>query len=86
MIMNLGMSENFGAISPELQFPAHFLIDYVRAYQPKGQKDVGCSPNGFPTTDYINTFIDAYNNPNLTTWEQYSQTPPPNRLVDDCPA
>ncbi|KAG8906096.1 hypothetical protein FRB99_007620 [Tulasnella sp. 403] len=69
VILNLGMSRNFGPISDELTFPAHFLIDYVRIYQPKNQINVGCDPPDYPTAEYIQTYIEAYTNPNLTTWE-----------------
>ena len=54
--MNLGMSENFGTIDyDELTFPAYMEIDYIRVYQPKGEKNIGCNPSSFPTEDYINT-------------------------------
>ncbi|KAG9044314.1 hypothetical protein FS837_008365 [Tulasnella sp. UAMH 9824] len=84
IIMNLGISLNFGPISEDLQLPAHFLIDYVRVYQPKNAKNIGCNPDDHPTQDYITRYVDAYNNANLTTWEQYGQVMPKNSLVDQC--
>ncbi|KAF8609469.1 beta-glucan synthesis-associated [Ceratobasidium sp. AG-I] len=86
MIVNLGLSPNFGAIDFEhLVFPTWMLIDWIRVYQPKDQHNVGCDPPDFPTADYINTYIEAYTNPNLTTWvDDYKQVIPKNRLVDNC--
>ncbi|KAG8862814.1 hypothetical protein FRB96_000824 [Tulasnella sp. 330] len=85
IIANLGISQNFGAIDfDQLTFPANFMIDWIRVYQPAGSENIGCDPPNFPTADYINTFTEAYNNPNLTTWEQFGQVKPLNRLVDSC--
>ncbi|CAE6504732.1 unnamed protein product [Rhizoctonia solani] len=86
VILNLGMSYNFGPIDLEhLVFPAYMLVDYVRVYQPSGKQSIGCNPKDYPTSDYINTYIEAYTNPNLTTWvDDYKQTIPKNRLVDQC--
>ena len=78
IIINLGMSENFGFVDLEhLPFPVHMKVDYVRVYQPKGEENIGCEPSDFPTQDYINQYIEAYTNPNLTTWvDDYQQTVP----------
>ncbi|KDN37556.1 hypothetical protein RSAG8_10073, partial [Rhizoctonia solani AG-8 WAC10335] len=86
MIFNLGISPNFGAIDwDHLDFPTWMLVDWVRVYQPKGSRNVGCDPEDYPTAEYINTFIEAYTNPNLTTWvDGYGQVDPKNRLVDGC--
>ncbi|KAF9006595.1 glycoside hydrolase family 16 protein [Cyathus striatus] len=55
MIVNLGMSENFGAIDFEhLIFPNHLRVDYVRVYQRPDSINIGCNPKDFPTQDYIN--------------------------------
>jgi hypothetical protein len=60
------MSTNFGPVDfAHLQFPAIMLIDWIRVYQPSGKKNIGCDPEGFPTTAYINKFPEAYANPNL---------------------
>ena len=41
-------------------------VDYIRVYQPKGSVNIGCDPEGYPTSNYINQYIEAYTNPNLT--------------------
>ncbi|KAJ7293423.1 glycoside hydrolase family 16 protein [Mycena rebaudengoi] len=75
IIANLGISENFGTVDFEnLIFPAIMKVDYIRVYQP-----------GFPTSAYIDEYIDAYMNPNLTTWvDDYKQPFPKNKLVEQC--
>ena len=46
--------------------------------------------SGKITADRIYRFIEAYTNPNLTTWSNppeqggYGQTVPKNRLIDTC--
>ncbi|KAJ7822965.1 beta-glucan synthesis-associated protein-domain-containing protein [Mycena olivaceomarginata] len=58
IIMNLGFSENFGFIDfDHLTFPAVMRVDWV-----------GCNPADYPTADYINQYMEAYTNANLTTW------------------
>ncbi|KAG8950626.1 hypothetical protein FRC04_007250 [Tulasnella sp. 424] len=85
LIINLGMSENFGDVDlANLIFPTHMEIDWIRVYQPKDAINVGCDPDGYPTTPYIDMYNEAYTNANLTTWEQYGQTFPRNKLVDGC--
>ncbi|CAE7227715.1 unnamed protein product [Rhizoctonia solani] len=86
MIVNLGISPNFGAIDfDNLKWPTSMLVDWIRVYQPKGAQNIGCSPPDYPTADYINTYIEAYTNANLTTWvDDYGQVFPKNRLVDNC--
>lgn len=86
IIMNLGMSRNFGPVDLDhLTFPAIMSVDWVRVYQPPDQKNVGCDPENFPTTSYINQFIDAYTNPNLTTWrDDFKQPFPKNKLLEPC--
>ncbi|KAG9089582.1 hypothetical protein FRC06_001478 [Ceratobasidium sp. 370] len=86
LIVNLGISPNFGAIDwDNLVFPNYMLVDWIRVYQPKDAHNIGCDPPDFPTADYINTFIEAYTNPNLTTWvDDYGQVIPKNRLIDNC--
>lgn len=90
ILMNLAISSGFGFVDwANLEFPGQMLIDYVRVYQPKGQINVGCDPDDFPTQDYINRHMEAYTNPNLTIWggtqEQggYQQDWPRNRLYPD---
>ena len=56
MIVNLGMSSNFGFVDIEhLTFPAYMRVDYIRVYQPENAINVGCDPAEFPTAEYINT-------------------------------
>jgi len=90
IIMNLGISHAFGAISPQLSFPAIMNIDYVRIYQNPSQPNIGCNPSKFPTEAYINDHPEAYTNPNFTTWQtqstggSYNHSFPKNRLLDQC--
>ncbi|KAF8905161.1 beta-glucan synthesis-associated [Mucidula mucida] len=86
MLANLGMSYNFGSVDLDhITFPAIMLIDYVRVYQHPDRINVGCDPEDYPTADYINTYYDAYINPNYTTWvNDFGQTVPKNSLVDGC--
>ncbi|KAJ7438652.1 beta-glucan synthesis-associated protein [Mycena galericulata] len=86
IIANLGISPNFGFIDFEhLVFPAILTIDWVRVYQHPNQINIGCDPPDFPTAAYIDTYIEAYTNPLLTTWvNDYNQTNPKNKLVDTC--
>lgn len=43
-----------------MTFPAEMRVDYVRVYQRKGHTNIGCSPDRFPTADYIDKHMDAY--------------------------
>lgn len=55
MIINLGMSENFGDVDIEhLIFPTTMRVDWIRVYQRKDSINVGCDPKDFPTQAYIN--------------------------------
>ncbi|KAK7059126.1 hypothetical protein VNI00_001752 [Paramarasmius palmivorus] len=86
ILANLGMSTNFGTVDLEhLVFPTSMLIDYVRVYQRKGETNIGCDPKDFPTQAYINAYIEAYTNPNLTTWkDDYKQPFPKSKLLGEC--
>ncbi|KAF8969431.1 glycoside hydrolase family 16 protein [Flammula alnicola] len=86
IIVNLGMSRNFGSIDFEhLVFPNHMRVDYIRVYQDVQHIKVGCNPKDFPTEDYINQYIEAYTDPNLTTWrEDYGQAFPKNSFIETC--
>ncbi|TEB38307.1 glycoside hydrolase family 16 protein [Coprinellus micaceus] len=86
IIMNLGMSRSFGTVDlADLPFPAHMRVDYIRVYQPHNAINIGCDPKGFPTANYIKSHIQAYSNPNLTTWvDDYQHPWPRNSLVDQC--
>ncbi|PPQ65528.1 hypothetical protein CVT26_000485 [Gymnopilus dilepis] len=83
IIANLGFSQNFAQIDVSaLTFPATMSIDYIRVYQPKDAVNIGCDPTDFPTAAYINTYIDAYQNFNVTTWKDAGQPWPRNRLAN----
>ncbi|KAK0475590.1 glycoside hydrolase family 16 protein [Armillaria luteobubalina] len=86
LIANLGMSYNFGVVDTDhLTFPAAMSIDYIRVYQDPDNLNIGCNPADFPTAAYIETYNEAYSNPNLTTWvNDYGQAVPKNSLVDQC--
>ena len=56
-------------------------IDWIRVYQPKNALNVGCDPKEFPTAQYIDTYKEVYTNPNITTWEDFGQPWPKNRLI-----
>ncbi|KAI0695135.1 beta-glucan synthesis-associated [Cytidiella melzeri] len=86
IIANLGMSENFGHVDLDhLTFPATMRIDYIRVYQDPDALNYGCDPKDFPTEAYINTYIEAYTNPNLTTWrDDFKQPFPKNSFLGQC--
>ncbi|KAL8283741.1 hypothetical protein RQP46_005536 [Phenoliferia psychrophenolica] len=82
IIINLGISESFQTINyAELTFPAHMLVDYVRVYQRADSPNIGCDPPNMPTADYINSHLNAYSNPNLTTWEDAGYSYPKNSMT-----
>jgi Beta-glucan synthesis-associated protein SKN1/KRE6/Sbg1 len=43
-----------------MMFPAEMLVDYVRVYQRKESMNVGCNPKAYPTMDYIDNHLHAY--------------------------
>ncbi|GAA5855464.1 hypothetical protein JCM5353_002319 [Sporobolomyces roseus] len=82
IILNLGISDSFQRINyAELVYPGKMLIDYVRVYQREGSENVGCDPPKMPTADYIQKHINAYTNPNLTTWDAAGYSFPKNSLT-----
>ncbi|KAI6152245.1 glycoside hydrolase family 16 protein [Pisolithus tinctorius] len=86
VILDLGMSTNFGPVDLDnLPFPAHMRVDYIRVYQPKNGRNIGCDPKDFPTSKYINTYLEAYTNPNLTTWRgDFGRPFPKNSFLGQC--
>ncbi|EGV62414.1 beta-glucan synthesis-associated [Yamadazyma tenuis ATCC 10573] len=85
IVMNFGLSNNWAYINwPSLIFPSELRIDYVRVYQPSDQKSVTCEPDDYPTQDYINDHLNAYQNVNLTSWTDAGYTFPKNSLVNGC--
>ncbi|KAJ7853544.1 glycoside hydrolase family 16 protein [Mycena olivaceomarginata] len=86
ILANLGMSNNFGAVdTTHITFPTVLSLDYVRVYQYEDAINIGCDPPDFPTSEYINTYLEAYTNPNLTTWvDDYKQTIPKSKFLGQC--
>ncbi|EIM81775.1 glycoside hydrolase family 16 protein [Stereum hirsutum FP-91666 SS1] len=86
ILANLGISTSFTTIDyDDLTFPAIMQLDYIRVYQRTDSINIGCDPSDFPTADYINTYAEAYANPNLTTWvDDYGQDQPKNSFLDEC--
>ncbi|KAI6129754.1 glycoside hydrolase family 16 protein [Pisolithus croceorrhizus] len=86
IVFNLGMAPSFQEQDfMHLQFPTTMYVDYVRVYQREGlQNAIGCDPPGHPTASYINAHLNAYTNPNVTTWAQGGYQFPSNSLVDTC--
>ncbi|KAF7326181.1 GH16 domain-containing protein [Mycena kentingensis (nom. inval.)] len=86
ILVNLGISHSFGFVDIEhLVFPATMRIDWIRVYQDPDRINIGCDPKDRPTSAYINTYIEAYTNPNLTTWhDDFKQPIPRNSLAGDC--
>ncbi|ESK91623.1 glycoside hydrolase family 16 protein [Moniliophthora roreri MCA 2997] len=86
LLTNLGMSHNFGDVDFEnLVFPVSMYVDYIRVYQRPDSINIGCDPKDFPTKAYIDEYIEAYTNANLTTWrDDYKQPFPKNKLIDQC--
>lgn len=50
----------------DLTYPSTMHIDYIRVYQPSDKVNYGCDPEGYPTSNYINQYIEAYTNPNIS--------------------
>jgi len=86
ILVNVGMSRNFGTVDLEhLPFPVKMRVDWIRVYQPTGSQNYGCDPADFPTEAYINEYIEAYTNPNLTTWvDDFGQKIPTNSFLGQC--
>ena len=86
LIMNLGISKKFGAVDFEhLRFPSTMRVDYIRVYQPSNAVNIGCDPKDYPTAAYIEQYLEAYSNPNLTTWSgDYKQPWPKNSFLGQC--
>ncbi|GAA5961799.1 hypothetical protein JCM21900_003313 [Sporobolomyces salmonicolor] len=81
IILNLGMSSSFQTINwADLKLPGQMLVDYVRVYQREGSPNVGCDPEGMPTSKYINDHLAAYSNPNYTTWAEAGFEYPKNSM------
>ncbi|GAA5974252.1 hypothetical protein JCM11641_003355 [Rhodosporidiobolus odoratus] len=85
IVLNLAISTKFQLPQwGKVEFPGKLRIDYVRVYQKKGHKNVGCDPKDFPTSKYINNHLDLYSNPNMTVFTDSNYTKPRNKLSSDC--
>ncbi|KAI9778985.1 MAG: hypothetical protein M1839_007796 [Geoglossum umbratile] len=85
IVLNLGISNAWTWIDwDNLTFPTTMSIDYVRWYQKQGKFSVTCDPPDFPTTDYIANHPRAYNNPNLTKWDETGYGWPKNNITGSC--
>ncbi|KAG1749837.1 glycoside hydrolase family 16 protein [Suillus paluster] len=86
LIANLGISPNFATVDfTNLIFPATMRIDWIRVYQPKDNINIGCDPKDYPTAAYINEYLEAYTNPNLTTWQtDFKQPFPKTNYTGQC--
>lgn len=87
IVLNLAVSQSFQTVDlSAMIFPAEYRIDYVRVWQRKGlgSEYSTCDPNNYPTANYINGHMNAYSNPNLTSWKQAGYTSPKNSLIDTC--
>ena len=61
MIVNLGISSNFGVIDFEhLTFPTVMSVDYVRVYQNPDNVRTGSDPDDFYTQAYINKWVSLF--------------------------
>lgn len=59
--MNLGMSPGFSEIDfVNLPLPGHMYVDYVRVYQYEDEINIGCDPPNYPTSNYINQYVDLF--------------------------
>ncbi|KAK0528210.1 beta-glucan synthesis-associated protein [Tilletia horrida] len=85
IIMNLGISSGFQQINwnplTGVNFPAVMLFDYVRLYQQPNQQKLSCDPPDHPTSNYINSHLDIYYNPNLTVYPREKYGWPKNKLT-----
>ncbi|KRZ99764.1 uncharacterized protein AC631_04457, partial [Debaryomyces fabryi] len=85
LIMNFGISNNWAYIDwNAIHFPLTMRIDYVRIYQPEDAINLTCDPDDYPTYDYIQAHPKAYQNNNLTTWEETEYGFPKNKLINQC--
>jgi len=86
LIANFGLSASFAQLNwtglAELM-PGKMRFDYIRIYQDE-DGEMTCDPVGYPTTDYIKKHSNAYENPNITSWEDAGYSWPQNSFVDSC--
>lgn len=85
IIINLGLAPSFQEQDyAAMKFPTSMYVDYVRVYQREGVNNINCDPSSHPTANYIQNHLNAYSNPNLTTWEQAGYQYPRNSQYNGC--
>ena len=85
IVLNSGLSNSWAYIDwPQLLFPNFMRVDYVRVYQPSDQVSTTCDPSDYPTYNYIQEHLNAYMDPNLTSWAQAGYAFPPTQLLNEC--
>jgi len=91
IIANVALANQFVPLdTAHLKFPTKMRIDWIRVYQPKDAINIGCDPEDYPTSAYIQQYPEAYSNPNLTTWTEprsaggYAQPMPKNSFLGQC--
>ncbi|EPY52784.1 glucosidase [Schizosaccharomyces cryophilus OY26] len=88
IVLNMGISPTWVYFYwNQLTFPQTQYIDYVRIYQntsDSSKHEIGCDPEGYPTTEYIERHPNAYRNYNATSWEMAGYKRPKNKLMDGC--
>ncbi|CCE78073.1 Piso0_000686 [Millerozyma farinosa CBS 7064] len=85
VIMNMGLSNSWDYIDwPSINFPVELRVDYVRVYQASDNVSITCDPTDHPTYQYIESHLDAYQNPNYTSWTDAGYKWPKNKLMNKC--
>lgn len=85
IIMNLGVSNSWAYIDwASINFPSHMRVDSIRIYQPPDEINMTCDPEDYPTYNYIEDHLDAYMNPNMTSWTKAGYKIPRNKIVHNC--
>ncbi|KAJ1821013.1 hypothetical protein GGH91_002010 [Coemansia sp. RSA 2671] len=84
IIMNLGISEGFAYVHPDLPFPAKMYVDYIRLYQDPENIRLSCDPKDRPTGEYIQNHPRAYYNANLTRWKDTGYGWPSFKIGNKC--
>ena len=77
--------EDFGSVGCDPAGKSKYCWLWGPATDSKADLEKLCPPQSdHPTADYIARHSEAYNNPNLTTWELTGNTVPKNALRDGC--
>ncbi|KAM0719932.1 hypothetical protein Q7P37_004067 [Cladosporium fusiforme] len=88
VVVNFGMSNGFAALNltglaPLM--PATMRLDYIRIYQDE-DGEMTCDPEGYPTTEYIAKYPEAYNDFQVTHWDKAGYEWPKNTFQHECEA